>query len=130
MCLVACINDKLHPFFLLFTIKPAVGMVEDLSVHNKMHAFHGEVIQGNATLVHLPDDYFNQATQFQVPTLLNAKALLAADATNTSFGPFLAGEVDTIAARTRKACVLHAKYAGYFLSHEEGGKPRQFLEEL
>ena len=46
--LVALVNGKLQPFFLPFTIKPALGMAEDLSFHNKVHAFYGELIQGAA----------------------------------------------------------------------------------
>jgi len=86
--LVALVNGKLQPFFLPFTIKPALGMAEDLSFHNKVHAFYGELIQGAATVVHLPDDVFNLSSQVQVPTLMSAKILLAANATLTSFGPY------------------------------------------
>jgi hypothetical protein len=106
-------------------------MVEDQSVHNKVHTFHGDLIKGMPTLVHfLPDKYFNLATQVQVPTLMSAKTLLAADAAITSFGSFVAGNPGTTPARTPKACVLPAKYVGYLLSHEDGVEPRQFLEEL
>ena len=115
----AFVNGKLQPFIFPLTIKPASGMVEDQSVHNKVHAFHGDLIEGKPTLVHfhfLPDEYFNLATQVQVPTLMSAKTLLAADAAITSFGSFVAGNPDTTPARTRKACVLPVKYVGYLLS--------------
>jgi len=118
--LVALVNGKLQPFFLPFTIKPALGMAEDLSFHNKVHAFYGELIQGAATVVHLPDDVFNLSSQVQVPTLMSAKILLAADATLTSFGPYAVGDPDTKTVRTRRVCILPTKYLGYFLSHEEG----------
>ena len=128
--LIAFVNGKLHPFFLPFTIKPALGMAEDLSIHNKMHAFWGELIHGAATVVHLPDDFFNLSNQVQVPTLMSAKTLMAANATMTSFGPFNVGDADTETVRTRKVCIMPAKYLGYFLSHGDGVDPRQFLEEL
>jgi hypothetical protein len=130
VCLVALIDGKIHPFFFPFTIKPALGVAEDTTMHNKMHAFHGEVINGNGILVHVPDDCFNQANKVQVPTLASAKALLAADLTLTSFGPFGANDADTTAARTRLACVLPTTYARYLLSHENGVDPRTILEEL
>ena len=130
VCLVALIDDMLQPFFLPFTIKPALGGVDDPSIHNKMHAFHGEVILGMATLVHVPDDYFNQATPVQVPTVTHAKALIAGDATITSFGPFVHGEPDTTLSRTRKVCAIPAKYAGFFLQSDEGVTPLQFVNEL
>jgi hypothetical protein len=74
---VALIGDKLQPLFLPFSIKPALGVIGDLSIHNKVHAFHGEVILGTATLVHVPDEYFNQQATLlvQVPTVVSAKAL-------------------------------------------------------
>ena len=77
VCLVALIGDKLQPFFLPFSIKPDLGVIEDLSIHNKVHTFHGEVILGTATLVHVPDEYFNQQATLlvQVPTVVSAKAL-------------------------------------------------------
>ena len=128
--LVAFIDGKLQPFFLPFTIKPALGMAEDPTIHNKVHAFWGDLIQGASTVVHLPDDVFNLSTQVQVPTLMSAKILLAADATLEFFGPYAAGDADTETVRTRKVCILPAKYLGYFLSHEEGVTPRQFLEEM
>ena len=99
---VAFVNGKLQPFFLPFTIKPALGMAEDASIHNKVHAFWGELIQGAATLVHLPDDVVNLANQVQVPTLMSAKILLAANATLTTFGPYAVGDLDTKIVRTRK----------------------------
>jgi len=128
--LVALVNGKLQPFFLPFTVKPALGMAEDLSFHYKVHAFYGELIQGAATVVHLPDDVFNLSSQVQVPTLMSAKTLLAADATLTSFGPYAVGDPDTETVRARRVCILPTEYLGYFLSHEDGVEPRQFLEEM
>ena len=75
-----------------------------------MHAFWGELIQGASTVVHLPDDIFNLSAQVQVPTLMSAKILLAADATLDSFGPYAASYADTETVRTRKVCILPAKY--------------------
>ena len=75
-------------------------MAKDVSIHNKVHAFWGELIQGQATLVHLPNDVFNLANQVQVPTLMSAKILLAADVTLTSFGPYAIGDPDTETIRT------------------------------
>ena len=80
--------------------------------------------------MHLPDDVFNLADQVQVPTLMSAKILLAADATLTTFGPYAVGNLDTETVRTRKVCIMPAKYLGYFLSHKDGVEPRQFLEEM
>ena len=79
MCLVALNGKMLQPFFLPFSIKPALGVTEDLSIHSNVHAFQEKVVLGVAALVHVPAECFNQATQVQVPTALNAKALLAAD---------------------------------------------------
>ena len=98
--------------------------------HYKVHAFQGEVILGVTTLVHVPDNCFNHATQVQVTTVMNTKALLVADATITSFGPFLNSDADTTAARTHKLCAIPAKYAGFFLSRDEGVEPRHFMNEL
>jgi len=71
-------------------------MVKDLSTHNKVHAFHGELIEGMPTLVHLPDDYFNLASQVQVPTLMSAKILLAANAILILLQPASAGLVSCL----------------------------------
>ena len=49
--LVAFVDGKLLPFFLPFTIKPALGMLEDPTIHKKVHAFWGELIQGASTVV-------------------------------------------------------------------------------
>jgi hypothetical protein len=80
--------------------------------------------------VHIPDDLFNQATSVIIPTTVSAKALLAADTTVTTFGPFIAGDADTVEVRTRKVCAIPAIYARYLLSSEGGVTPRQFIEEL
>lgn len=130
VCFMALVAEKLQAFFFPFTIKPALGVAEDLSIHNKMYAFHGEVVLGVGSLVHIPDDLFNQATSVIVPTTVNAKALLAADTTVTTFGPFIAGDADTVEVRTRKVCAIPAIYSRYLLSSEGGVTPRQFIEEL
>ena len=66
---------------------------------------------------------------------MSAKILLAADATLTFFRPYAIGDLDTETVRTRKVrtrkvCIMPAKYLEYFLSHEDGVEPRQFLEEM
>ena len=115
---MALVAKKLQAFFFPFTIKPALGVAEDLSIHNKMYAFHGEVVLGVGSFVHIPNDLFNQATSVIVPTTVNAKAIFAADTTVTTFGPFIAGNADTVEVRTRKVCAIPAIYARYLLSSE------------
>ena len=70
VCLVFFVNGKLQPLIFPFTIKGLISSQQGA-------AFRGELIQGVATLVHLPDDCFNLASQVQVPTLMSAKILLA-----------------------------------------------------
>ncbi len=111
VCFMALVAKKLQAFFFPFTIKPALGVAEDLSIHNKMYAFHGKVVLGVGSLVHIPDNLFNQATSVIVRTTVNAKALLAADTTVTTFGPFIAGNADTVEVRTCKVCAIPAIYA-------------------
>ena len=96
-------------------------MVEDLSIHNKVHTFWGELIQGAATVVHLPDDIFNLSSKVQVPTLMSAKILLAANAT--------LGEPDTETFCTRKVCILPAKYLGGW-SHVNSWRRCSLLSKL
>jgi hypothetical protein len=59
---MAIVANKLQAFFSPFTIKPALGVAKDLSIHNKMYVFHGKVVLGVGLLVHIPDNLFNQAT--------------------------------------------------------------------
>ena len=67
---------------------------------------------------------------FFLPFIIKPALGVAEDATLTSFGPYAVGDLDTETVRTRKVCIMPAKYLGYFLSHEDGVEPRQFLEKM
>ena len=108
---MALVSNKLQAFFFHFTIKPALGVFKDLSIHNKMYAFHGKAVLEVGLLVHIPDDLFNHAPSVIIPTSASSKALLAADTTVTTFGPFIAGNADTTEVHTRKICAIPAIYA-------------------
>jgi hypothetical protein len=128
---VAFVVGKLQVFFLPFSLNTALGVPADPTTNNKLFTFQGDVVQGVASMVHIPDDWFNLTARVLVPTVTNARGLLAADTdTSLTFGPYAAGDVDTEEVCSRKVCVLPTKYAGYFLSQDGGVEPRKYIDEL
>ena len=101
-----------------------MGVPDDPYSTGKLFAFQGNVVKGVGSLVHIPDNRFNLTTRIVVPTVASARALMAAD-TNPAitFGPYAAGTADTNKVRSRKVCAIPTKYAGYFLSQDNGVEP-------
>jgi hypothetical protein len=121
---VALVDDKLQLFLLPFCINAALGVPDDPYSTGKLFAFQGNVVKGVGSLVHIPDNCFNLTTRILVPTVASARALMAAD-TNPAitFGSYAAGTADTNKVRSRKVCAIPTKYAGYFLSQDDGENP-------
>jgi len=96
------INRGVKLLFLPFRIEQVAGAAPDPSIDNKIFAVEGDVINGEASLVHLVDSHFNQLTHLvQVPTVAHIQTQIAAD-NNPDFmmGPYDANDASTYSLRS------------------------------
>ena len=130
IALLLFVDGVLRPYFLQFRRDQALGVPAHPATDNKLFAFDGELIQGQGSVVELPNQWFNLAPLTTVATVPNASGLLAADAALTSLGPFQAGDPDTVDVRTRYVVPIPNKYVGLFLSQPDGVTPRYYFETI
>lgn len=123
------INGGVKLFFLPFRIEQVAGAAPDPSIDNKIFAVEGDVIHGEASLVHLVDSHFNQLPHLvQVPTVAFLQTQLAAD-NNPEFmmGPYDANDASTEAVKTRQVCIIPSKYVPHF---GQEITPRVYFDEI
>ena len=123
------INREVKLFFLPFRIEQVAGAAPDPSIDNRIFAVEGDLINGEASLVHLVDSHFNQLTHLvQVPTVAHIQTQIASN-NNPDFmmGPYDAADASTEAVKTRQVCIIPSKYVPYF-----GQKitPRAYFGEI
>jgi hypothetical protein len=101
-----------------------MGTAPHLATDGKLFIYDGELIQGQGTLIELPNQWFNLTPMVTVPTTAtNIHAQLAANQNSATLGPFVAGAVDTLEIWTRFVMVIPNKYVGLFLSQPDGVQP-------
>jgi len=123
------INRGVKLLFLPFRIEQVAGAAPDPSIDNKIFAVEGDVINGEASLVHLVDSHFNQLTHLvQVPTVAHIQTQIAAD-NNPDFmmGPYDANDASTEAVKTRQVCIIPSKYVPHF---GQEITPRAYFAEI
>ena len=124
------VEGLLRPYFLPFRRDQAVGVPPHAPTDNKLFAFDGELIQGQGSLVEIPNQWFNLVPNTTVGTVANIQGLLGGDANLQLLGPFNAGDADTLEVRTRSVVVIPNKYVGLFLSQPDGVTPRYYFETI
>ena len=130
IALLLLVDGVLRPYFLPFRRDQALGAPAHPATDNKLFAFDGELIQGQGSVVEIPNQWFNLAPLTTVATVANAGGLLAADAALATLGPFQAGDPGTIDVRTRYVVPIPNKYVGLFLSQPDGVTPRYYFETI
>ena len=97
VCFIAFVIGKLQVLNLPFRLNPALGAPVDATTNGKLFAYQGELIQGVASLVEIPDNWFNLTPTVVVPLVASAQALLAADVNPTvTFGPYVVADDNTM----------------------------------
>jgi hypothetical protein len=92
-------------------------------------AFFGDVHNGQAPIsVTIPDAHFNQSTVVQTPTDGLLAQLIAADPDAEVFGPYAAGDADTLPTIIRPVIVVPNRYALPFLT--QGMVPKAAYQAL
>jgi len=92
-------------------------------------AFLGDLVDGQAPYsVVVPDTMFNQTNIVQAPTPGRLAQLMTAEPAAELFGPFNAGDADTVPLITRQLMIVPNKYITPFLT--TGLKPKQAYQIL
>jgi len=92
-------------------------------------AFLGDLVDGQAPYsVVIPDTMFNQTNVVQTPTAGRLAQLITADPAAELFGPFNAGDADTVPLTTRQLIIVPNKYVTPFLNN--GMTPKQAYQLL
>ncbi len=130
IALLLLVNGCLRPYFLPFRRDQALGVPAHPNTDNKLFAYDGELIQGQGSVVEIPNQWFNLAPLTTVPTVAHLGGLLAANAEVASVGPFVAGDPNTIEVWTRYIVAVPNKYASLFLSQPDGVTPRYYFETI
>ena len=81
VALLLLVDGVLRPYFLPFRRDQALGVPAHPPTDNKLFAYDGELIQGQGSLVELPNQWFNLAPLTTVASVASIGGLLAADAT-------------------------------------------------
>ena len=130
IALLLFVDGKLRPYFLPFRRDQAMGAPAHGATDNKFFAYDGELIQGQGSLVEVPNQWFNLAPLTTVATVASTQGLLAADANMSALGPHIVGGADTLEVRTRFIVAIPNRYASLFLSQPDGVTPRYYFETI
>jgi hypothetical protein len=130
IALLLLVDGLLRPYFLPFRRDQAVGIAAHPPTDNKLFAFDGELIQGQGSVVEIPNQWFNLIPNTTVATIGNTQGLLGGDVNLQILGPFNVGDADTMEVRTRSVVPIPNKYVGLFLSQPEGVTPRYYFETI
>ena len=130
IALLLLVDGRLRPYFLPFHRDQAVCAPPHPPTDNKLFAFDGELIQGQGSVVEIPNQWFNLIPNTTVATVGNIQGLLGGDVNLQLLGPFDAGEADTLEVRTRSVVPIPNKYVGLFLSQPKGVTPRYYFETI
>ena len=90
------------------------------SIHDKLFAVKGELINNHGHVVEVDRGMFNIPTAaIHIPTTTAILAAIAADPNLTNMGPYTAGDADINIVKVQKIRPVPHKLGGMFLHHEE-----------
>jgi hypothetical protein len=131
LAILLLVNGLFWVYCLPFRRNQAVCAAPVPALDGKFFAFDGKLVLGQGVLVEIPAQWFNMTVQVQVPTLNNIRAQLAANGSPTlTLGPYVGGNPNTVAIKTRAAMVLPHKYVGLFLVQPEGMPPCYYFDTI
>ena len=96
----------------------------DPSIHDKLFAIKGELINNHSHVVEVDKGVFNiPTTAVHIPTTAAILAAIAADPNITEMGPYAAGDANVDTVKVRKICpVPHKLGACSFTTKRSPGK--------
>ena len=130
IAILLLVDGRLRPYFLPFRREHAMGATPHPATDGKLFAYDGELIQGQGTLVELPNQWFNLTQVITVPTTAGIAARIAAEPQVSIMGPYAAGDAETQEIRTRNLTAIPNKYVSLFLSMPQGVTPRYYFETI
>jgi hypothetical protein len=130
VALLALVEGRLTPLFLLFQHDRAMGVAEHPATDSKMFAFEGDLTGTQGYLVELTNDLFNLSARMTVPTVGHVCGLLAANLQVVTVGPFLDNDKNTSTLQTRYLVTILNKYVALFLAHPGGIPPRYYFDTI
>ena len=90
------------------------------SIHDKLFAVKGELINNHGHVVEVDRGVFNIPTAaVHISTTAAILAAIAADPNITKLGPYVAGDAGVNTVKVRKICPVPRTLEGMFLNHEE-----------
>jgi len=90
------------------------------SIHGKLFAIKGELINNHCHVVEVDKGVFNiPTTAVHIPTTAAILAAIAADPTITEMGPYAAGDAGIDTIKIRKICPIPHTLGGVFLNYGE-----------
>jgi hypothetical protein len=131
LAILLLVDGLLRVYCLPFQCNQAVGAAPVPALDGKFFAFDGKLVLGQGVLVEIPAQWFNMTAQVQVPTLDNIRAQLAADGSPTlTLGPYIGGNPNTVAIKTRAAMVSPHKHVSLFLAQPDRMPPHYYFDTI